>query len=67
VLASLNTRSAITYLADVVATDRPLRGAAGHGEREPSHGPMTDERERRGGKRGAETGAEDAPAAPGAH
>ncbi|HEY7529605.1 MAG TPA: molybdopterin dinucleotide binding domain-containing protein [Gemmatimonadota bacterium] len=67
VLASLNTRSAITYLADVVATDRPLRGAAGHGERGPSHGPMTEERERRGGKRGAETGAEDAPAAPGAH
>lgn len=53
VLASLNTRSAITYLADVVHTDQPLRDSAGHGEREPSHGPLTDEKEQRGGKRPA--------------
>ncbi len=32
VLANLNTRSAITYLADVVHTDRALRGSAGEEE-----------------------------------
>ncbi|MFN2431435.1 MAG: molybdopterin-dependent oxidoreductase [Gemmatimonadota bacterium] len=53
VLASLNTHSAITYLADVVNTTRPLRESVGHGEREPSHGPLTDEKERAGGKRPA--------------
>jgi Fe-S-cluster-containing dehydrogenase component len=59
VLASLNTRSAITYLADVVHTDRPLRQSAGHGERGPSHGPGTSERST--GKRGAAVGDEAAP------
>jgi anaerobic selenocysteine-containing dehydrogenase/Fe-S-cluster-containing dehydrogenase component len=39
VLASLNTRSAVTYLADVVHTERPLRQPAGHGERAAPHGP----------------------------
>jgi hypothetical protein len=32
VLAELNTRPAILYLADVVETDRPLRGSAGEEE-----------------------------------
>jgi molybdopterin-containing oxidoreductase family iron-sulfur binding subunit len=37
VLADLNTRSAVTYLADVVHTDRVLRGSAGEEEPE-AHG-----------------------------
>ena len=56
VLASLNTRSAITYLADVVHTDRPLGRSAGHGERGPTHGPETPVQERRAGKRGTAVG-----------
>jgi molybdopterin-containing oxidoreductase family iron-sulfur binding subunit len=41
VLAELNTRPAITYLADVVQTDRPLRGSAGEGP-EGEHGEPAD-------------------------
>ncbi|MBA2563897.1 MAG: 4Fe-4S dicluster domain-containing protein, partial [Gemmatimonadetes bacterium] len=64
VLASLNTRSAITYLADVVDTDRPLRRSAGHGERDVTHGPGTAEKEAAGGKRAGSVGTEEPPVAP---
>jgi molybdopterin-containing oxidoreductase family iron-sulfur binding subunit len=49
VLAELNTRSAITYLADVVHTERPLRGSGGQRGREQGHAPGAEEARRNGG------------------